>query len=260
VVSEIGGHEGPAFDREVWKSRQGDSAPAALEPANRAEAAAGLIAELASRAQPEERLGSKEDLRQRCNVSVGTFNEALKIAQTRGVVTLRRGPGGGIFAARQTPLVKLGNRMLAMDDSESIVAEALRMRNALDPLVIDDALMHSSAADVLAMRQETMAMKRAMADNDIPAFLHGNWRFQALVAGVSPNPMLRSVFLSLLEILERHAVTLHSSEPQPLPDLLARRFELYERMADAMETRDRQAAMQIMHEHNTGMVQPAAHA
>ncbi|MDQ1060817.1 DNA-binding FadR family transcriptional regulator [Arthrobacter globiformis] len=243
---------------ELRSSAPSPDDPLRAAPTNRAEMAANLIAELAAAAGPDGRLGSKDEVRQRCSVSVGTFNEALKIAQARGIVALRRGPGGGIFAAQQTPLVRLGNQMLAMDDSEHIVADALRMRNVLDPLVIEDALMYSSAADVLAMREEVKAMKQAMADGDIAAFLHGNWRFQALVASISPNSMLRTVFLGLLEILERHAVTLRAPADHPLPGLLEERFELYERMADAMENRDRETAMQIMHIHNNTGVQPAA--
>ncbi|MCZ9880222.1 FCD domain-containing protein [Arthrobacter sp. B2a2-09] len=249
-------HTAAAFD--VWTSLPSHEESARITPANRAEMAANLIAELAANTGSDDRLGSKEEVRQRCSVSVGTFNEALKIAQARGVVTLRRGPGGGIFAAQQTPLVRLGNQMLAMDESEHIVADALRMRNVLDPLVIEDALMYSSAADVLVMREEVKAMKQAMTDGDVPAFLHGNWRFQARVASISPNSMLRTVFLGLLEILERHAVTLRAPGDEPLPGLLQERFELYEQMADAMETRDRDAAMQIMHIHNNTGVQPAA--
>lgn len=249
--------EGPALSRELWRTSSSRPRVAAPEPANRAVMAANLIEELAAKAGSGERLGSKDELRKHCSVSVGTFNEALKIAEGRGVVTLRRGPGGGIFAAQQTPLVKLGNQMLAINNSESIVADAQRMRNALDPLVIEDALLHSSAADVLAMRKEVEAMKEAMAANDIPAFLHGNWRFQACIANISPNVVLRSVFLSLLEILEQHAVTLPAPPDHPLPEVLERRFGLYKGMADAMEARDHGAAMQIMHEHNTG-IQPAA--
>ncbi|MFF0452779.1 hypothetical protein [Nocardia africana] len=30
--------------------------------------------------------------------SVGTINEAIKLAQTRGIITSRPGPGGGLFA------------------------------------------------------------------------------------------------------------------------------------------------------------------
>ncbi|POC79511.1 GntR family transcriptional regulator, partial [Vibrio vulnificus] len=178
------------LSRELWRAGLSRQQAAAPEPANRAVMAANLIEEFAAKAGPEERLGSKDGLRKHCSVSVGTFNEALKIAEGRGVIALRRGPGGGVFAAQQTPLVKLGNQMLAINDSERIVADAQRMRNALDPLLIEDALLHSSAADVLTMRKEVAAMKEAMAANDISAFLHGNWRFQACIASISPNVML----------------------------------------------------------------------
>lgn len=257
-VSTQAAFDAAAGGLDTWRLLSGQEEAVRLAPANRAEMAAQVIAELAADVGPNGRLGSKDEVRQRCSVSVGTFNEALKIAQARGVVSLRRGPGGGIFAAQQTPLVRLGNQMIAMDDSEHIVADALRMRNVLDPLVIEDALMYSSAADILVMREEVKAMKEAMADGDVPAFLHGNWRFQARVASISPNSMLRTVFLGLLEILERHAVTLRAPEDKPLPGLLEERFRLYERMADAMEHRDREAAMEIMHIHNNTGIQPAA--
>lgn len=251
--------EGPALSRELWRAGDYQQGAATQEPANRAMMAANRLQELAARAGQGERLGSKNELWKLCSVSIGTFNEALKIAQARGYVTLRRGPGGGIFAAQQAPLVKLGNQILAIDDSEHIVADVQRMRNALDPLVLEDALLHSSAADILEMRNELEAMKQAMAVDDIPTFLHGNWRFQACIASISPNVVLRTVFLSLLEVLEQHAVTLPAAPDRPLHDVLKRRYELYEGMADAMEQRDHDAVMQIMHEHNTG-VQPAAQA
>lgn len=227
-------------------------------PVNRAVAAADLLEKLAVRAGPDERLGSKDELRAVCSVSVGTFNEALKIAETRGVVTLRRGPGGGIFAARQSPLVKLGNRVLALEGEDNIVDAALRMRNALDPLTIEDALLHSSPADIAVMREEIERMKESMVHGDVRAFLRGNWRFQASVAKVSPNALLRTVFLSLLEILEQYAVALRSENRQPTEDMLNDRLSLYVRMADALEAGDRRSAMQVLTEHNAGSAQPAS--
>ena len=97
----------------------------------------------------------------------------------------------------------------------------------------------------------------AIAAGDVRAFLHGNWQFQAFVASVSPNTMLRTVFLSLLDLLERHAVTLRPVNAQPLPEVLNARLDLYVRMANALEARDRTAVTEIMIEHNTG-TQPAA--
>src|SRR5882757_2032302 len=114
------------------------------------ERAATVLSELASAAEPGDRLGSKAELRAACGVSVGTFNEALRIAQTRGLVTVRPGPGGGLFASQQSAMVRLGNSMLALDDEAASVAEAVRLRDALDPLLVEDALEHVSAHGIAA--------------------------------------------------------------------------------------------------------------
>ncbi|WP_434620345.1 FCD domain-containing protein [Arthrobacter sp. A5] len=147
--------------------------------------------------------------------------------------------------------------MLALDGKESVVAGALRMRSALDPLTIEDAVMFSSAADIAKMREEIARMRAAMKAGVVRGLLRGNWRFQACVAHVSPNAMLRTVFLSLLDILEQHAVALRPSTNQPTMDLLEERMDLYVRMAYALEARDRVSAFHIMSEHNTG-TQPAS--
>ena len=63
----------------------------------RAERAAQRIAERARGATPGARLGTKTELREWCGVSVGTFNKALRLLQSRGVVAVRPGPPGGLW-------------------------------------------------------------------------------------------------------------------------------------------------------------------
>lgn len=69
---------------------------------SRAHEVAQALAERSRAAQPGERLGQKADLRDLVGASIGSFNEGLKLAEARGVVTVRRGPQGGIFAAEPT--------------------------------------------------------------------------------------------------------------------------------------------------------------
>ena len=123
------------------------SPPGALAPARgrqtRTELAAARLTAIAGAAMPGDRLGSKEELRTQCGVSVGTFNEAIRLLQARKLVTVRPGPGGGLFAAERLPMVRLGNSVLALDAGQTSVANAVRIRDALDPLMIEDALWHS---------------------------------------------------------------------------------------------------------------------
>ena len=74
-------------------------------PVTRAELTAQRIADRARGAAPGARLGTKKELRELCGVSVGTFNEALRLLQSRGVVAVRPGPRGGLFVAEQSPMV-----------------------------------------------------------------------------------------------------------------------------------------------------------
>src|SRR5580693_5047174 len=120
---------------------------------SRADLAADLVATLAAEADPGTRLGTKEELRARCGVSVGTFNEALRLVQARGLVTVRAGRVGGLFASRQSPIVRLGNSVLAIDDDATSVADAVRIRDALEPLLVADAARHRSADDTGELRE-----------------------------------------------------------------------------------------------------------
>jgi DNA-binding FadR family transcriptional regulator len=131
-----------------------------------AETAANVLIAVAEAAGPRDRLGSKDELRRRCGVSVGTFNEAMRIAQSRGIVSVRPGPGGGVFAAAQSAMVRLGNSALALDANETSVAEAVRIRDALDPLLIEDALQHASPADITGMRESLADMAAAVDRTD----------------------------------------------------------------------------------------------
>jgi DNA-binding FadR family transcriptional regulator len=126
--------------RRIRAAALGPSQPGAT--VTRSEYAARILAQLAERSSPGERLGTKVDLRESCGVSVGTFNEAVKLAQSRGYITARTGPGGGIFAAERSPIVRLGNSVLALSGDATTVADAVRIRDALDPLLVEDALWH----------------------------------------------------------------------------------------------------------------------
>jgi DNA-binding FadR family transcriptional regulator len=236
--------DAPALRRADWEPR---TAPAATRP----ERAAELIASLAAAAEPGERLGTKDELRARCAVSVGTFNEALRLVQSRGVVTVRPGPGGGLFASRQSPMVRLGNSVLALDEDAASVADAVRIRNALDPLLVEDALRHAGRKHLTAMRRELERMRAAAAELDGTAFVHANWALHARIAEVSPNAVLRSFYLSLLEIIESHTLSVQSVAGQPLPEYIQSRYDLHAALVDAIADRDESRAAELIREHNT---------
>jgi DNA-binding FadR family transcriptional regulator len=252
------GYDAPALRPQDWHrhGRAGDSRPAAR--LSRAESAATQLIAIADAADAGDRLGSREELRARCQVSVGTFNEALRIAQSRGVISVRPGPGGGVFAAAQSPMVRLGNSVLALDADETSVAEAVRIRDALDPLLIEDALWYASPADIAEMREILADMASAAGRLDPTGFVHANWSLHARIAAVSPHAMLRSLYVNLLDQIESHTLAVLPASEQPLPDYVAARHVLHAALIDALEQRDHDRALSLITEHNTSNALPGA--
>lgn len=172
------------------------------------------------------------------------------MVQSRGLVTVRSGPGGGLFASRQSPVVRLGNSMLALDDDAASVAEAVRLRDALDPLLVEDALDHASAHDINALRTELGQMKMAADSGDSTAFVRGNWALHARIAEISPSAILRSFYLNLLEIIESHLLDVQPFEDEPLPEYIHSRYVLHADLVDAIAAHDPRA-LDVIREHNT---------
>jgi DNA-binding FadR family transcriptional regulator len=237
--------EAPAFRRSDWPPP-----PGAPSTATRPEQAAEQLAGLAADTEPGTRLGTKDELRALCGVSVGTFNEALRLVQARGLVTVRAGRVGGLFASRQSPLVRLGNSVLAIDNDATSVADAVRIRDALEPLLVEDAVRHRSAGDAAAMRQGLQRMRAAADALDGNAFLHANWALHARIAEVSPSVILRSFYLSLLEMIESHTLSVQSVGEEPLPDYLDNRYRLHADLVSAIDEQDTRRALDLLRVHS----------
>lgn len=235
--------EVPALRRGEWER------PAA--GGGRATRAAEQITAMAAGVSEGTRLGTKEQLRTACGVSVGTFNETLRLLQERGVVTVRPGPGGGLFSASPPAAVRLGESVLALSEGAEGVAEAMRVRDALDPLLVEDALWHGSPADFAELRELVGHMSKAADAKDADAFVRANWRLHARIAQITPNALLRSLYVGLLELIERHTLAVLPSSARQLPDYVDERYKLHEALVDALEARDRDAALRLIQAHRT---------
>ncbi|WP_432181588.1 FadR/GntR family transcriptional regulator [Streptomyces sp. NBC_00063] len=209
------------------------------------------MARLAARVEPGTRLGTKDELRVRCGVSVGTFNETLRLLQTRGIVTVQRGPRGGLFAAEQSPMAKLAHSVLALDGAQGDVNDALRIRNALEPLLWQDALWHGSPADIKDLRDLLAAMESAAAAGDADAFVRANWRLHERVADITPNALLRSLYVHLLELVERHALGVKPRAGVPLERHVRDRCALHVALVDALDGRDKEGLVRLIAQHDT---------
>lgn len=165
---------------------------------SRAEAVARTIEREVSAGQISagDSLGTKEELKQRFGVAVATINEAIKLLAARGFVEARPGPGGGVFVRPVTER-HAGPLLMGFEWSEATMADYHEVRDALEPLIVQQAAAHHTDGDIVTLNGILELMTQHL---DEPAlYLKDNTNFHRLLAMISPNKPLRSLYLTLIE-------------------------------------------------------------
>jgi len=164
---------------------------------SRAETAAEQIAELARTAGGGARLGSREDLRVLCGVSVGTLHEALRLLQSTGEIFVRTGPGGGVFAGESSALSDLVRSLHGQVFDDPLYPQTARVLHALRPLIFADAVdhMNESGAGLLT---ERVAALSAAKEGDLRDLVRASLEVFATIVSIPPAGILRTVAASIL--------------------------------------------------------------
>ena len=149
---------------------------------------------------PGERLGTKDDLRQRFGVAVATVNEAVRLLEMRGLIEARPGPGGGVFVANSSVRVALKRSGLQATWGAARFADCLVVRNALEPQVCRQAATYRTEEDVRALREIIADMERHAGDPQ--AYFELSWGLHRRIARLCRNAPLHSIYLTLLDFLE----------------------------------------------------------
>jgi len=213
------------------------------EPARpRAELAADRIAAAAHQAPAGTRLGSREDLRVLCGVSVGTLHEALRLLQATGEITVRPGPGGGVFAGERSALSGMlrGARDHVSDRRD--FTQAARVLNALAPLVVEDAVASAGAAGAREL-QDRLAVLEAARGEDLRSFVRASLEVFATIVSLVPQSILPVMVASLLH---RQIATLQDVVGPIDPDwrdLVEQHAAAVSRLVGAIVARDVDAAL-----------------
>src|SRR3984957_8210970 len=189
---------------------------------------------------PGTRIGTRRELGDLLAVAPSTVSETIRLLEDRGRVVTRTGPGGGVFVAEPGVGLRLARSMMQVSGSEVEVAFALEVRDVLESAVIVSAAEAAHPpAELTGMQQAMQALREA---TETAEFYRRNLQFHAEVADLCRNPILRTIYRSLLEIVQAKDPKLELLPGQNASKLRARRTKVHQDVADAIAQGDISAA------------------
>ncbi|WP_020499823.1 FadR/GntR family transcriptional regulator [Sciscionella marina] len=222
----------------------------ALSRMTRAEAVGQHVRrEIAERGlRPGQLIGTKTDIRASVGVAKATMNEAVRLLESQGVVAVRPGPGGGLFVAQHDPVVRLGQSLLTVDAEPVRVADAVVVRELLEPRIIVDAAEHRTQDDIVAITAQSEALADVVDDPN--AFVHAVWELHRTFARITPNRILRETYLSMLRFIDAETLGVGSVEEDTSHRRYKRsRLRLHQRIAKAVVAGNLDRAADLAREH-----------
>jgi len=117
-----------------------------------------------------------------------------------GLISMRRGPGGGIFVERTRPIIRVGTRRLSKGTAESL-AENIEIREALNPLLAVSATRAANRAEtkVAKLRELAGQLVGATPSFDTQRVI---WAGHRALVDLADNELLGHVYLDLLDAAE----------------------------------------------------------
>jgi len=200
------------FIRQRRLKRRASRGPARVEPRIRSDETFPLTSYGAAIARqlereisggallPGERIGTREDLRRRFDVSVGTINEAVRLAVARGLIVSRSGPGGGLFVAEASTRMQRSLLFADYAGDDADTQDYIDLRDALEPLACRSAASNCNSDDAEAFLLLLGRMRDAIEQPKM--YMIQNWNLHRRVALCVRNPLLHSMYLVVLDALE----------------------------------------------------------
>ncbi len=213
--------------------------------ASRATEVARQLAALAEESPAATRLGTKTELRERFGVSSATLSESLRLLQSQGLVTLRTGPGGGVFSAEPSGRLLLSNLLVGFRGGIIAVRNVLESREALEPSVGAYAALRRTTADVRRLRKLLAAMRRHLDEPE--SYLRLNWQLHRAIAEATENDVLSGLYCSLVRFLEEELT--QALAAASFVDHRKENLDLHAHLVDAIERRDEEAARRLAAHH-----------
>jgi DNA-binding FadR family transcriptional regulator len=203
--------------------------------------------------QPGDALASENEMLDEYRASRESLREALRLLEVQGLVSIRRGPGGGPSVCTVDP-ANLGRiSTLYYQMAGGTYRELLEAWIVFESILAGRAARNpSSEARVAAMTPYLMDTNGAGHDDVLESFMSSHLSFHAKVAALGRNRVLE-ISLQTIGLIVSHHVAV-SDDPRHLGRDLG---EDHRRIAIAIVAGAAEQAAALMEEHIAGVAKSA---
>jgi DNA-binding FadR family transcriptional regulator len=193
-----------------------------------------------ARLRPGDRLPNEAQLAAALGISTPTLRQALRVLEAAGVLSVRRGKGGGIVLVSDfvhTPAVA---GAVALE--EGAVAETLRARRVLELAVALEAAERATPADLAELERTIELLERHLDDR--PAVMRADAAFHRALVRACHNVTIQDAMRGLTRAIAPIRDAYSGGLERDLQTLA-----VHARQLDAMRRRDRDALEVVLDEH-----------
>jgi GntR family transcriptional regulator, transcriptional repressor for pyruvate dehydrogenase complex len=189
------------------------------------------------------RLPGEKQMIEQLGVGRTTLREALRILETRGVVTIRSGPGGGPVVRTPDPTDLTDSLTLILQFQRATLVEVLDARAWLEPTVARMAARQITKVTIRRLREINGEMEDAIDGNE-QSLMAANERFHRLIAASAGDRVIQALTETLLTVADTGASELKHSREFKRVSVAG-----HEMVVVALEKRDGDAAEAAMRAH-----------
>jgi DNA-binding FadR family transcriptional regulator len=192
--------------------------------------------------QPGRALPPEHEMIASLGVGRTTLREALRLLETRGVLTIKSGPGGGPVV-RRPRLSDLGESLtLILQFEGATLAEVVEARQSLEFIMCRAAATKITDAAIEELREINSVL--AQNPQDLDLVLEQNVAFHRRIGAASGNVVLQMFLETVISVGDGRAVGVTYGPKQVAAIAVA-----HDRIIDALAAHDPEAAGAAMQDH-----------
>jgi DNA-binding FadR family transcriptional regulator len=170
--------------------------------------------------QTGDRLPSEAVMLQQYGVSRESLREGLRLLEVQGLITLRRGPGGGPVVGRVDPANLGRGSSLYYHLAGGTYAELFEAWALTESVLAERAARNDDRDTVKEAMQPYRSTGTVPDGDDLAEFVQTHSRFHAVVASLARNRVLEIMLQTIGQIVTHHVVV--NADPRDLQDIIGR--------------------------------------